>query len=72
MKTVWHLPRILTVAILLRVDLVLYSEWHDTHSVVKYTDVDYRVFTDAVHYLLHPEPGDHAQGPLGHRWNIGE
>ncbi|KIY74112.1 glycosyltransferase family 50 protein [Cylindrobasidium torrendii FP15055 ss-10] len=71
MKDIWHLSYILSAAVLLRVGLILYSEWHDAHSVVKYTDVDYRVFTDAVRYLLHPEPGNRAQGPLGHRWNIG-
>ena len=38
---------ILTISTLLRISLILYSEWHDAHSVVKYTDVDYRVFSDA-------------------------
>lgn len=51
---------------LLRVVLILYSEWHDAHSLVKYTDVDYRVFSDAAYFLLHPSENEnnHAQGPL--------
>ncbi|KAJ7271962.1 glycosyltransferase family 50 protein [Mycena haematopus] len=54
------------LSIALRVGLILYSEWHDAHSVVKYTDIDYRVFSDAARFLLHPGPGaqNHAQGPL--------
>ncbi|KAF8197534.1 glycosyltransferase family 50 protein [Pholiota molesta] len=35
------------------VGLILYSEWHDARSVVKYTDVDYRVFSDAASFVLH-------------------
>ncbi|KAG5219995.1 glycosyltransferase family protein [Salix suchowensis] len=38
---------ILIASVILRVALILYSEWHDAHSVVKYTDIDYRVFSDA-------------------------
>ncbi|TFK36321.1 GPI mannosyltransferase 1 [Crucibulum laeve] len=57
---------ILLISILLRVLLILYSEWHDARSLVKYTDVDYRVFSDAAQFILHPGPGDanRAQGPL--------
>ncbi|KAG5349602.1 hypothetical protein C0989_002865 [Termitomyces sp. Mn162] len=55
---------IFILSILLRVSLILYSEWHDKHSVVKYTDVDYRVFSDAAYFLLHPGPSNYAQGPL--------
>ncbi|KAF8586547.1 glycosyltransferase family 50 protein [Ramaria rubella] len=57
---------------LIRGGLVLYSEYHDAHLVVKYTDVDYRVFTDAARFLLHPtqDGGRQAQGKLG--VNVGD
>ncbi|KAF7338151.1 GPI mannosyltransferase 1 [Mycena venus] len=57
---------VLVLSIALRVGLILYSEWHDAHSVVKYTDIDYRVFSDATRFLLNPGPNaeNHAQGPL--------
>ena len=48
----------------LRIALILYSEWHDRNSVVKYTDVDYRVFSDAARFLLQPSPSNRAQGPF--------
>ena len=62
----------------MRIALILYSEWHDKHSVVRYTDVDYRVFTDAARFLLHPrpatehEPANVAQGILGINLGFGE
>jgi GPI mannosyltransferase 1 subunit M len=49
---------------LLRVALIIYSEWHDARSLVKYTDVDYRVFTDAAWFLSNPGPSNRAQGLL--------
>ncbi|KAH7889411.1 glycosyltransferase family 50 protein [Phlebopus sp. FC_14] len=55
---------VLIAAAALRIGLILYSEWHDAHSVVKYTDVDYRVFSDAARFLLHPSRDNLAQGPL--------
>lgn len=63
---------ILVISIAIRVGLILYSEWHDAHSVVKYTDIDYRVFNDAARFILHPSPGNHAQGPLGEWLGVGE
>ena len=63
---------LLVLSTLIRIVLVLYSEWHDRHSLVKYTDVDYLVFTDATSYTLVPGPLNHAQGPLGKWVNIGE
>ncbi|KIK57633.1 glycosyltransferase family 50 protein [Collybiopsis luxurians FD-317 M1] len=58
---------VLLLSVFIRVGLILYSEWHDARSLVKYTDVDYRVFTDAAQFLLHPGPGNknRAQGPFG-------
>jgi phosphatidylinositol glycan class M len=55
---------ILILSVTLRVTLILYSEWHDARSVVKYTDVDYRVFSDAARFILYPDQGHQAQGPL--------
>ena len=72
------LRNVLLWATALRISLIIYSEWHDARSLVKYTDVDYRVFSDAAAFLLHSGPGDtnQAQGPLkrlfGYQLNIGE
>lgn len=59
-------PQILILSALIRGALVLYSEYHDSHSVVKYTDVDYRVFTDAARFILYPlkDGAQSAQGWL--------
>lgn len=63
-SNLWSLRSILVVSAAIRIGLILYSEWHDARSVVKYTDVDYRVFSDAARYLLHPDKTNYAQGPL--------
>ncbi|GJJ12594.1 hypothetical protein Clacol_006837 [Clathrus columnatus] len=55
----------------LRLGLVIYSEYHDKHAVVKYTDVDYRVFTDAAGFLLKPNENNTSGGPLGRYLTIG-
>ncbi|PIA27154.1 hypothetical protein AQUCO_08300090v1 [Aquilegia coerulea] len=48
-------------SVVLRIVLIIYGEWQDTHMEVRYTDVDYLVFSDAsslmasgflTHYLL--------------------
>jgi phosphatidylinositol glycan class M len=63
----------LVTAALLRVGLIIYSEWHDARSVVKYTDIDYRVFSDAARFTLSPDPstGNVAQGPLAGYFGLG-
>lgn len=72
------LRNVLLSATLLRIGLIFYSEWHDSRSLVKYTDVDYRVFSDAAAFLFQSGPGDanQAQGPLkqlfGYQLDIGE
>ena len=48
------LARLLVLSAIIRVGLIKYSEWHDLRSTVKYTDVDYRVFTDAARFMLNP------------------
>jgi hypothetical protein len=67
---------VLAVAVALRVGLIFYSVYHDAHSNLKYTDVDYRVFSDAARYVFDRRIcGDcQAQGPLTQLLdlNIGE
>lgn len=38
---------VFVVSIFLRIVLLVYGRWQDAHSPVKYTDIDYLVFTDA-------------------------
>jgi phosphatidylinositol glycan class M len=67
-------PAILTISALIRTGLVIYAEWHDARSVLKYTDVDYRVFSDATRYILRLDggPANVAKGPLGPLVGFGE
>lgn len=71
-RIVTSIRTLLVFSIVIRVALILYSEWHDAHSLVKYTDVDYLVFTDATSFTLTPNPTNRAQGPLGSWFNIGD
>lgn len=40
------------LAFVLRFCLIAYGEWQDKNMVVKYTDIDYVVFTDAARHVL--------------------
>ena len=40
------------LALLLRIFLIAYGEWQDKNMVVKYTDIDYHVFTDASRHIV--------------------
>lgn len=63
---------VLILSIAIRVVLIIYSEWHDARSLVKYTDIDYRIFSDAASFLLHPGDRNIAQGPLKSWIRLGE
>ena len=49
--TMWRLPYILTLSILLRASFLVYGLIQDKYSAFKYTDIDYLVFTDAARYV---------------------
>uniref|UniRef100_M0ZMR1 GPI mannosyltransferase I n=1 Tax=Solanum tuberosum TaxID=4113 RepID=M0ZMR1_SOLTU len=42
-----NLKSLLIFSAFLRLFLIIYGEWQDTHMEVRYTDVDYLVFSDA-------------------------
>ncbi|KAL4962197.1 glycosylphosphatidylinositol-alpha 1,4 mannosyltransferase I [Aspergillus stella-maris] len=44
-------PTIYGAAITLRFLMLIYGAWQDANSPVKYTDIDYMVFTDAARYV---------------------
>jgi phosphatidylinositol glycan class M len=87
MRTRVNFTHILTASIAIRIALICYSEWYDAQpeTVVKYTDIDYRVFTDAARYVVrervqgvndalgYRDVGNStAKGPLGSWLGVGE
>jgi phosphatidylinositol glycan class M len=48
-------PRVFIAATVLRLILLVYGGWQDANSAVKYTDIDYMVFTDAARYVSRGE-----------------
>jgi len=44
---------VFTASIVLRAVLLVYGHFQDTYSPLKYTDIDYYVFTDAARYVFH-------------------
>jgi phosphatidylinositol glycan class M len=48
-------PLVFTASIVLRAVFLLYGLWQDANSPMKYTDIDYYVFTDAARYISRGE-----------------
>ncbi|KAK4635634.1 GPI mannosyltransferase 1 [Fulvia fulva] len=49
----WRPSIVFTSSILFRLALLFYGRYQDSHSAMKYTDIDYLVFTDAARYVAH-------------------
>ena len=47
----FDLKKTCIVAVVLRLLFMIYGEWQDATMVVKYTDIDYEVFTDAARHV---------------------
>ncbi len=45
----------LTIGLLIRLLAITYSVYHDATNLIKYTDIDYSVFTDAASYVIRQE-----------------
>jgi phosphatidylinositol glycan class M len=52
-NAIFQPTRTVGAAILMRVVLLVYGHYQDQHSALKYTDIDYYVFTDASRYVSH-------------------
>ncbi|ONK65742.1 uncharacterized protein A4U43_C06F460 [Asparagus officinalis] len=48
----FDLRRTILISAILRLALIVYGEWQDSHMVVRYTDIDYSVFSDAADLVL--------------------
>ncbi|KAG9010333.1 GPI mannosyltransferase 1 [Tulasnella sp. 427] len=65
--------RAVQLGIALRLGLIIYGEYHDRRSALKYTDIDYRVFSDATKLILDgsvSKGGSQAAGWLARRLNL--
>lgn len=64
-------PLLCGLGFLIRLALIAYGVHHDSTHALKYTDVDYRVFSDATRFLLHPSQYNQAAGPWAHWLPLG-
>ncbi|GBC00413.1 hypothetical protein RclHR1_03850011 [Rhizophagus clarus] len=55
-----HLPKLsftslCLLSLFVRLGMLIYGEWQDAHMQVKYTDIDYKVFSDAAGFVTRGE-----------------
>jgi phosphatidylinositol glycan class M len=53
MASFWKPIPVFSAAVILRIVLLFYGLWQDASSPMKYTDIDYFVFTDAARFVTH-------------------
>lgn len=58
---------VLAISFALHIALIAYGDYQDATSSVKYTDVDYDVFSDAARFVATGEGGQ-SEGVLGGAW----
>ncbi|KYR02827.1 glycosyltransferase [Tieghemostelium lacteum] len=52
-KAGWNLTKLsFTIGFVVRLILIVFSEWQDANMLVKYTDIDYVVYTDASRFVV--------------------
>lgn len=49
------IAKVIMLSVLLRVGLLFYGNYHDIHHSVKYTDIDYQVYTEAATFMSEGE-----------------
>ena len=66
------LTALLAVGAIIRAIFIAYGVYRDAHHALKYTDVDYKVFSDAARFVYNASNETRANGPLGKYLSVGD